>query len=127
MNSVCLVGRLSKDPVVSDRDGRKIANFTIAVDRAYAKDKSADFIRIVVFGKAAENCEKFLAKGLKVSITGRLHADSYVNKEGKTVYTVDVIADRVEFLEWKGKDGAKNAAPKADVPKEPVDDDDVPF
>lgn len=79
-----------------------VATFTVAIDRPRRADaeKQTDFPRVTVFGKQAENCEKFLAKGRLVGIHGRLQTGSYTNKDGATVYTTDVVADRVEFLEW---------------------------
>lgn len=107
MNNVVLIGRLTKDPEVryTAGDQMAVANFTIAIDRPtkQGKEKQADFPRIIVFGRSAENCEKFLSKGRLVGIQGRIQTGSYKNKNGDTVYTTDVVADRVEFLEWGEK------------------------
>ncbi len=104
MNSVILIGRLTRDPELRYTSGSQmaVAKFSIAVDRPtrQGKEREADFPRITVFGKQAENCERYLAKGRMVGIQGRLQTGSYQDKDGKTVYTTDVIADRVEFLEW---------------------------
>ena len=104
MNSVVLIGRLTRDPELRYTAGNQmaIAKFSIAVDRPQraGKEKETDFPRITVFGKQAENCEKFLTKGRLVAVQGRLQTGSYQDKDGKTVYTTDVVADRVEFLEW---------------------------
>ena len=104
MNSVVLIGRLTRDPEVRYTAGTQMAvcTFTIAIDRPVRAggEKQTDFPRITVFGKQAENCERFLAKGRLVGIQGRLQTGSYTNKDGATVYTTDVVADRVEFLEW---------------------------
>ena len=109
-NSVNLTGRLTKDPELRyiPETQNAVATFTIAVDRAFSKEKQADFIRITVFGKPAENCERFTAKGKLVGVQGRLQTGSYKNKEGTTVYTTDVIAEHVEFIEWRDKDGAES-------------------
>lgn len=79
-----------------------MANFTLAIDRPVrqGEEKKTDFPRIVAFGKTAENCERFLAKGRLVGVQGRIQTGSYKDRDGRTVYTTDVIADRVEFLEW---------------------------
>ena len=104
MNSVVLIGRLTRDPETRYTSGSQMAvcTFTIAIDRVtrQGEEKKTDFPRITVFGKQAENCERFLAKGRLVGIQGRLQTGSYTNKDGATVYTTDVVADRVEFLEW---------------------------
>ena len=104
MNSVSLIGRLTRDPDVRYTAGTQMAvcRFSIAIDRPPRQngEKQADFPSIVVFGKQAENCERYLAKGRLVGVQGRLQTGSYTNKDGVTVYTTDVVADRVEFLEW---------------------------
>lgn len=103
MNSVALIGRLTRDPEVRwTQDQMAIANFSIAIDRGKDKngnDRGTDFPRITVFGRQAENCEKYLKKGLLVGIAGRIQTGSY-EKDGQKIYTTDVVADRVEFLEW---------------------------
>ena len=104
MNQVFLTGRLTKDPETRYTSGSQIAvcTFTLAVDRPtkQGEEKKADFPRITVFGRQAENCEKYLSKGKKVAVQGRLQTGSYKNREGVTVYTTDVVAERIEFLEW---------------------------
>ena len=95
MNSVNLIGRLTADPEVKYMPTKMaICNFSIAIDRPtkQGEEKKTDFPRIVVFGKQAENCEKYTAKGLRIGIQGRLETNGQ--------YT-NVIADRVEFIEWK--------------------------
>ncbi len=142
MNNVVLIGRLTKDPELRyiPESQNAVATFTLAVDRPFAKDKQADFIRITVFGKQAENCERFLTKGRMAAIQGRLQTGSYKNKEGATVYTTDVVADRVEFIDWGDKAGAGSGSgfgfEKQDAKGAPgipegfqalEDDDDIPF
>ena len=105
MNSVQLIGRLTKDPEVRYTSGSQmaVASFTIAIDRPTRQDggeKQTDFPRITVFGRQAENCEKYLRKGLRVAIEGRIQTGSYQNRNGDTVYTTDVVANRVEFIDW---------------------------
>ena len=104
MNNVTLIGRLTADPVLRyTQSNMAVASFTLAVDRQVKKDeeKDADFIRINVFGRQAENCDRYLAKGYRACIEGRIHTGSYKNKNGDTVYTTDVVANHVEFLDWK--------------------------
>lgn len=141
MNSVVLIGRLTRDPEVRyTGDQMAIASFSIAIDRPPRRDgtKETDFPRVTVFGKTAENCGKFLAKGRLVAVQGRIQTGSYTNKSGDKVYTTDVVADRVEFLEWGDRDksaapsagGGQVAAPSNDgLPSgfEAIDDDDIPF
>ena len=124
MNNVTLIGRLTKDPEVRyTADQMAIAKFTVAVDR-FGKEKQADFIPVTVFGKQAENCEKYLVKGRKVAIQGRIQTGSYENKEGKRVYTTDVVANIVEFVEWESEKEKTN-----DIPQgfQAVDDSEIPF
>ena len=108
MNSVSLTGRLTKDPEVRyGASGNAVAKFTLAVDRAFKRDgeQTADFISITCFGKTAELVEKYVGKGRLVGVTGRIQTGSY-EKDGRKVYTTDVVADRVEFLgKGNGQDG----------------------
>ena len=107
MNSVVLIGRLTRDPELRYTSATQmaVATFTVAIDRPVRAggERQTDFPRVTVFGKQAENCEKYLAKGKLVGVQGRLQTGSYTNKDGATVYTTDVVADRVEFLEWGDK------------------------
>lgn len=110
MNSVVLIGRLTKDPQVRYTSGSQmaVASFTLAIDRPVRNggERQADFPRIVVFGRQAETCEKYLAKGRLVAVSGRIQTGSYQNQKGDTVYTTDVVANRVEFLEWGDRQGS---------------------
>lgn len=101
MNNVVLIGRLTRDPELRYTSSQMaVCHFSIAVDRPRSqnKDQTADFLRITVFGKQAENCGRYLAKGRQVGIQGRIQTGSYKNKDGQTVYTTDIIANSVEFL-----------------------------
>lgn len=106
MNSVVLIGRLTKDPEVRvSQDGGSIARYSLAVDRR-KKDAGADFISCVAFGKGAEFAEKYLKKGTKIGVTGRIQTGSYTNKDGQKIYTTEVVIEQQEFAE------SKNAAEK---------------
>lgn len=102
MNSVVLIGRLARDPELSYTPNTQTAvcRFTLAVDRPrrQGEDQGADFLRITVFGRQAETCDRYLSKGRQAAVHGRIETGSYKNREGVTVYTTDIIADRVEFL-----------------------------
>ena len=118
MNKVILMGRLTRDPEVRYSQGEQataIARYTIAVDRRYKKegDPSADFIGCVAFGKLAEFAEKYLRKGTKVVVTGRIQTGSYTNKDGQKVYTTDVVVEENEFAESKRSD---DNAPASSAP-----------
>ena len=110
MNQVILIGRLARDPELSYTPNTQsaICRFTIAVDRPRrnGEDAGADFIRITVWGRQAETCDRYLSKGRQVAVAGRIQTGSYKNREGVTVYTTDVVADRVEFL--GGGQGGQN-------------------
>ena len=112
MNNVVLIGRLTRDPELSYTPNNQtpVCRFTIAVDRPRrnGEDMGADFIRITVWGKQAENCDRFISKGRQVGVSGRIQTGSYKNREGITVYTTEVVADRVEFL---GGGNSGNNAP----------------
>ena len=106
MNSVNLVGRLTKDVELRyTGDQMAIATFSVAIDEGYGDRKRTNFIPIVVFGKRAENCEKFIGKGSLVGVEGSIRVESYENKEGKRVYSTKVVAREVHFLNSKPKTG----------------------
>lgn len=112
MNRVNLVGRLTRDPELRYTTGSNplaICSFSIAVDRFVKGERKADFIRITVLGKQAENCEKFLSKGRLVGIDGSIQTGSY-EKDGQTHYTWAVLADRTEFLEPASKSTTQEPA-----------------
>lgn len=113
MNKVILMGRLTRDPEVRYSQGTQpmaIARYTLAVDRRVSKangeEQAADFINIVAFGKSGEFAEKYLRKGTKVLVTGRIQTGSYTNKDGAKVYTTDVVAEDQEFAESKSSGNA---------------------
>jgi len=108
MNKVILMGRLTRDPEVrysqNVADAIAIARFSLAVDRRRqnnADGQTADFINIVAFGRLGEFAEKYLHKGTKIALSGRIQTGSYTNKDGVKVYTTDIIAEDIEFAESK--------------------------
>lgn len=106
MNSVLITGRLVRNVECKYTQSQMaVAQFTVAVNRPKknGEDNGADFPRCIAFGKTAENLEKFTSKGRLIAVQGRIQTGSYKNKNGDTVYTTDVIADRVEFLEYGDK------------------------
>jgi len=113
MNKVILMGRLTRDPEVRYTQGESntaVARYTLAVDRRFQKRdnpdaQTADFISIVAFGRSGEFAEKYLKKGTKVVVTGRIQTGSYTNKDGQKVYTTDVVAEDQEFAESKASSG----------------------
>ena len=128
MNNVVLIGRLTKNPELRYTAGTQmaVATMTIAIDRGKDKngnDKGADFPRVMVFGKLAENCEKYLAKGRLIGVQGRLQTGSYEKSDGTKVFTTDVVADRVEFLERGEKKEESSDAPQGFA----YIDEDIPF
>lgn len=105
MNKVILMGRLTRDPEVRYSQGEQataVARYTLAVDRrGRNQENSADFIQCVAFGKAAEFAERYLHKGTKIVLTGRIQTGSYTNKDGQRVYTTDIVVEDQEFAESK--------------------------
>ena len=104
LNKVVLIGRLTKDPDLRyTQSGIATTRFTLAVQRNFknqAGDYEADFIPIVTWRNQAENCAKYLAKGRLVAVVGRIQTGHY-EKDRQRVYTTDVVADEVRFLEFK--------------------------
>ena len=107
MNKVILMGRLTRDPVIRYSNSENpiaVANYTLAVDRKYKRqgdDQTADFIRCVAFGKNAEFAERYLRQGTKITASGRIQTGSYTDKEGKRIFTTNVIIEEQEFAESK--------------------------
>ena len=112
MNKVILMGRLTRDPEVRYSQGESsmaIARYTLAVDRRFARngdDATADFISCVAFGKSGEFAERYLHKGIKIAVTGRIQTGSYTNKDGVKVYTTEVVVEDQEFAESKNSSGS---------------------
>lgn len=115
MNSTIQIGRLIKDPELKfiPSSGTGVCNFTLAVDKELSKSKkaefeasgkpTADFIPVVVFGKIAESCANFLAKGRMVAVSGSIQTRTYVKDDGSKRYITEVLARNVQFLEWGDK------------------------
>ena len=134
MNSVNLIGRLTKPPEVRyiSETGMAVATFTVAINRPVkqGQEKKTDYPRVTVFGRQAENCERYLDKGRLVGIQGRIQTGSYKDRDGKIVYTTDVIAERVEFLDFGDKAAQNDAQSVSEgVPEgfRAVLDEDIPF
>lgn len=115
MNKVILMGRLTRDPEVRYSQGDEpmaVARYTLAVDRRGRRDdnngQNADFISCVAFARNAEFAEKYLKKGIKIAITGRIQTGSYNDKEGRKVYTTDVVVEDQEFAESKSSQNSQN-------------------
>ena len=111
MNKVILMGRLTRDPEVRYSQGASqtsVARFSVAVDRRFKREgePDADFFNCTAFGKQAEFIERYLHKGTKVVLCGRIQNDNYTNKEGQMVYSVRVMVDEIEFAESKNASGA---------------------
>ena len=120
MNKVILIGRLVRDPELRyTQSNQAVCNFTLAVNKKLSREKreeaeaagrpTADFPRIIVWGKMGENASRYLFKGSQCAVEGRIQTGSYQDSEtGKTVYTTDIIADNVEFLSKSTQDESKS-------------------
>ena len=135
MNNVAIVGRLVRDVEARYTQGENpmaIARFSVAVDRRFKKDgeQTADFISVVAFGKTGEFVDKYFSKGMRIGLTGRIQTGSY-DKDGVKIYTTDVVAEQVEFVESKSSsEGQTTSQPKTDtfVPAGGINDsDELPF
>lgn len=154
MNSVTLIGRLTRDPELRylPNSGTAVCNFSLAVNRDYlTREKrqemeskgqhTADFINIVVWGKQGENCANYLGKGRLVAIQGRIQTGSYTAADGTKRYTTDIVGEKVEFLEWGddySRSGNSNANTNVNTNDsrsddfvadgfQPINEDDIPF
>ena len=136
------MGRLTRDPEVRYSQGENataIARYTLAVDRRYNRnndEQSADFINCVAFGRNGEFAEKYLRKGTKIVVTGRIQTGSYTNKDGVKVYTTDVVVEEQDFAESKNNSSAGNGSNSAPATQDTSDgfmnipdgiDEELPF
>lgn len=139
MNRVILMGRLTRDPEIKYSQSENpiaVARYTLAVDRRGKKNEneaSADFIPCIAFDRAGEFAEKYFHQGMRVLIAGRIRTGSYVNREGRKIYTTDVIVDEQEFADSKGaQNGQQEGTPSSvgdgfmNIP-DGVDDEGLPF
>ena len=138
MNKVILMGRIVRDPDVRYSQGANataVARYTLAVDRKFKQEgqPNADFINCIAFGKLGEFAEKYLHKGVKIAVTGRIQTGSYTNKDGQKVYTTDVVVEEQEFCESKASQQSQNndrPQPTSDgfmsIPDN-LEDDGLPF
>ena len=134
MNKTLLIGRATKDPDIrytQNEQPMTIARFNLAVDRRFKKEgeQSADFISCVAFGKTAEFIEKYVFKGTKIAVEGRIQTGNYTNKDGVKVYTTDVVAENVEFAGAKtdSKSAAKESNDDFMNVADGLDDEGLPF
>ena len=120
MNNVILMGRLTRDPEVryGGANNTAVAKYSLAVPRKFKRDgdQECDFINCVAFGKLGEFAEKYLRKGIKIAITGRIQTGSYTNKDGQKVYTTDVVVEEQEFSESKNASAANENTNRDPVP-----------
>lgn len=126
MNKVFLIGRLVRNPEVRYSQGEPpiaVAKYSLAVPRKIKRqnEQECDFINCVAFGKNGEFAEKYLNKGIKIAVTGRIQTGSYTNKDGVKVYTTDVIVEEHEFCESKGASQSNNTSGAS--PYGPADSD----
>ena len=124
MNKVVLLGRLTRDPEgrYGGANNTAVAKYSLAVPRKFKRDgdQECDFINCVAFGKLGEFAEKYLRKGIKIVIVGRIQTGSYTNKDGQKVYTTDVVVEEQEFAESKNASAA-NANTQSDPISSPRD------
>ncbi len=125
MNKVFLVGRLTRDPDLRyGANNNAVMRTSIAVDRTFANqngEREADFINITAFGNRAETMKKYLTKGSQIAVSGRIQTGSYDDKDGKRVYTTDVIIDEFQFLDSKGSRNLESNESTSDSSVTPYD------
>ena len=141
MNKVVLIGNLTRDPELqTTNSGVSVCRFSLAVTRRFANnegERDADFINIVVWRNQAENCHKYLKKGSKCAVVGRIQTSSYDAQDGSKRYTTDVVADEVEFISTTRSNGegdfsyeaseSRPSSKKDTAELEEIDDDSLPF
>lgn len=135
MNKAILLGRLTKDPEIrySQTNNMMVANFTLAVNRKYAKageERQTDFINIVAFSKLAEFVQKYLKRGIQICVCGRIQTRTYEDKNNQTHYVTEIVAEDIDFADsFKKVDNTNilNSNPINQITDEIMGDDDLPF
>lgn len=125
MNKVILMGRLTRDPEVRYSQGSStttVARLSLAVDRRFKREgePDADFFNCTAFGKQAEFVERFLKKGTKIVVSGRVQNDNYTNKDGQMVYSVQMLLDEIEFAESKNSSSGNNGGFSGEMTSRPA-------
>ena len=127
MNKVILIGRLTKDVDARvSQSGKPVARYTLAVDR---RGEGADFISCITFDKGAEFAERYLRKGVKICVEGKISTGSYTNRDGQKIYTTEVVVDQHEFVEPK-RQGTTQSEGFEEIPTEgfvPARQEGLPF
>lgn len=128
MNRTVLIGRMCADPELRyTQAGKGVASFTLAVNR-FKKDDGADFIKCTCWGATAENLAKYQGKGSQIAVSGRIRTGSYNDKDGKRVYTVEVVAEEIEYLGSKKDNGGNQGYGAAMDDFTPIESSDgLPF
>lgn len=134
LNEVMLIGRLGGDPELRyTQGGHAVANFNLATSERY-KDKSGsqqektEWHKIVVWGAQGENCEKYLKKGSLACIKGKIETRQWEDKDGRKMYTTEINARSVVFLDSKGSSGGSGGSSSPDANfDQSFNDDDIPF
>lgn len=144
MNKVILIGRLTKDPELRfTPNGVAVSTVVLAVDRknfSKDKEKSTDFIQVIIWGKQAESTANHISKGCKFGVCGRIQTRNYIDKDGNKKYITEVVAEEVHFIEWGSKNGKNSIESNSEFDSSVsygnlpsvddmvlIDDEDVPF
>lgn len=134
MNKVYLIGNLTRDPELTQTTGGiSVCRMSIAVGRRFSNaegTRDTDFFNITAWRGTADNCAKFLKKGNKIAVSGSIQTRTYEKQDGTKGFSVDIVADEVEFLSSRNDNGeggmaVDNSAPVSDL--QPIDDDTLPF
>lgn len=117
MNKAILIGRLTRDPELRyTTSNRAVCQFDLAINRPFinqeTNQKEADFLRIILWDKQAENTAKYIHKGSQVAVEGRIQTRNYDNSEGKKVYVTEIVANNIQFLDSKSDNGNVNNLPE---------------
>lgn len=131
MNHLTIIGNLTADPQSrTTQDGKNVTNFTVAVNRRKSSQNQqpeADFFRVAAWNKLGENCQKFLAKGRKVSVVGPVSVRTYQAQDGTTKASLEVLATDVEFLGSNGEQGGQAQEVQPNMTPVEMPDGELPF
>ena len=138
MNVLNIIGNLTRDPESRQVGDKTVCNFTVAVNRRQRRDAQgnqpeADFFRVSAWGNMGENCQKYIKKGSKVGVTGKVSVHPFLGQDGTPKASLEVFASEVEFLNSGNSSEQSQSAQAADAPAAdpsggtPVDTDELPF
>lgn len=134
LNKFMGIGNLGADPELrTTTSGTSVCEFRLAINESWfdkasnERKERTEWIRVIVWGKSGENCAKYLSKGSKAFVEGRIQTREWNDKDGNKRYTTEIVANSVQFLSTKGSAGGGSHAPSGGGGSQQFDDSEIPF